>query len=277
MPRLSILQLNTFNFHLPKKIIEFIEKNQPDIITLQEVSTGELNNCEDKKTNFLETIKATFGYDGVFAASQGWVRNDGKVSQCGNAILTKLNILDYSITFQPSLPTYCLYEHNHPYFHIEGNSWEAKNSRYEYAFEQPKNIVTALLQTNSGEIIKVVTTHLTVSYGCMETLQTIEQTRFLLQGIAQSKPIPTILAGDFNIQPQSSSIQSILSSGFKHINNNSTNSLDRTVHSLFQKEPLHKGLNVDYIFTKGFKDGSAEVLDTAGISDHAPVLGWVEL
>jgi endonuclease/exonuclease/phosphatase family metal-dependent hydrolase len=276
--KITILQLNSYNFFLPEKIFEFIKIHQPDLITMQEVTDGGLNGCEDKITNFFEKIKIEFGYNGIYAPKLGWYDENQKVCNWGNAIFSKLPILDYDIQFQPSQPDYLIYEHKHPYFQINGkDSVEKKHIKYGYSFDHPKNIIFATLKTKNGSLFRLVTTHLTVSYECTETKQMLDQSRFLLARLNQKKEMPTIVAGDFNIHRNSLSVGHFLEQNFVCLNSNSVNTLDKKEHVLFQKFPDHNGLNVDYIFAKGFSSGQAEVYDTTRISDHAPLLGWVEI
>jgi len=278
LQKIKILQLNAYDFYLPDKIFSYIKKHQPDIITLQEITDGKLNKCDDKATNFFEKLKTEFGYTGAYAPKFAWQDEEKKPWHWGNAILSKFEILDFDIQFQPSLPDFETFPTDHPYFNIEGpDSLEKKNIRYGYSFDHPQNVIFATLKINQNLTIRVVTTHLTVSYNCTETKQMLDQSRFLLKQLKRRSNLPTIVAGDFNIHPQSLTVKSFLDDDFVWLNEGSKNSLDKKQHVIFNKFPDHEGLNVDYIFAKGFKNGTANVDDLAEISDHAPVLGVLEI
>jgi endonuclease/exonuclease/phosphatase (EEP) superfamily protein YafD len=55
-----------------------------------------------------------------------------------------------------------------------------------------------------------------------------------------------------------------------------TNTLCRSIHPLFQKEPNHAGLGIDHIFTKNISVLSCDVQNVV-ISDHLPLILQFEI
>ena len=92
------------------------------------------------------------------------------------------------------------------------------------------------------------------------------------------KGIPTIVTGDFNVNPQSGAYKTITAAGFEDARTLDANANDvKTYNGFGENEPEM----IDFVFVKyGFKVKSCNTLtdkvDGRYISDHYPVLAELE-
>jgi endonuclease/exonuclease/phosphatase family metal-dependent hydrolase len=268
---MKIIQLNCWNFSYFDEMLTFLKHEKPDIINLQEVSFANPRIDPEGKYDYFEILKNELGMDGIFAPWQEVVLNSGIHHKFGNAFLTKLDIVDYGVFFEPSLGNLQIVTENDPAF---VTTIKDDKSSYYNCFKTPKNYIWATFKYN-GQIIRNLTTHFTVSYGCQETLQIIDQTKSVINFLDNAKPLPTIFTGDLNIHDKSYSI-SLLKNKLDLVNPGLVNTLNPEIHPLFKNEPDNKGLAVDYIFSTGFTTKSC-TCPVITISDHLPVIAELEL
>lgn len=93
------------------------------------------------------------------------------------------------------------------------------------------------------------------------------------------KGIPTIVTGDFNVNPQSGAYKTITQAGFVDARTLDPNANDIKTYNGFDVEPEEM---IDFIFVKyGFKVKSCNTItdkiDGKYVSDHYPVLAELEL
>ena len=268
---MKIVQLNVWHFKYLNELITFLQKEQPDIVNMQEVSSGRFNYCSDSISHPFEVLKKELGMNGKFMPFSGLDNGDGTISDNGNGYLTKFRILDEGCFFEKTLPNYNIYKESDDL--IQTVLFNQKD-KYFNVFEEPKNYVWSVLEDQKGNIIRNLTTHFTVSYGCKETLQMINQTRSVLDYLNNVKDVPTIFSGDLNIHPKSSSVVK-LSEKLDLVNKGVVNTLNKEIHPLFKNE-VSKGLAVDYIFQKGFEVVDWSVPEIT-VSDHLPVIAELEI
>ncbi|MEM1312486.1 MAG: endonuclease/exonuclease/phosphatase family protein [Patescibacteria group bacterium] len=269
---MKIIQLNVWHFKYLQEIIEFLKTEKPNVVNLQEVSSGRFNYCDSFIEQPFELLKKELKLNGVFAPFSGLKSNEGKVSLSGNAFLTDLEIVDSGVFFEPTLPNYTEYTEDHD---LIKTTIQNDKSKYYNVFEEPKNFLWSVLKNKDGIYFRNIVSHFTVSYGCEETLQTIQQTRTLLNFLNNVKDIPVIFAGDLNIHDKSASV-ALLSQHLDLVNKDTSNSLNKVVHPIFSNIPDLQGLRVDYIFQKGFRCKTYHVPEIT-VSDHLPVVAELDL
>jgi|694.fasta_scaffold16772_7 endonuclease/exonuclease/phosphatase family metal-dependent hydrolase len=267
---MKIIQLNAWKFRFLEEMLEFLKKEKPDIINLQEVSSGKFNNHKLDIQEPFEFLKKELKMDGVFAPFTGLKSEDGSFSESGNGFLTNLEILDFGIIFEKTLPPYTIYSDQDD---LIQTTLKNDKSKYYNVFKEPKNLIWCLLKKD-GKYFRNLTTHFTASYGCTETLQTLNQTESVLNYLKYTKNLPTIFSGDLNIHPKSASVE-MLSQNLKMLNSGEQNTLNPLVHPIF-KNSQSKGLKVDYIFQNGFEVVDYKVPDIT-VSDHLPLIAELEM
>ena len=93
------------------------------------------------------------------------------------------------------------------------------------------------------------------------------------------KGIPTIVTGDFNVNPESGAYKTIISAGFEDARSLDANANDVKTYNGFDENPHEM---IDFVFVKyGFKVKSCNTItdkiDGRYVSDHYPVLAELEI
>src|SRR3990167_7286511 len=90
--KLKVIQLNLFKGKFLDSAIEFLKRENPDFITMQEVTAGAVNFYEKKDADLFEILKKELGMTGIF-------HSDIKISgepgaKFGNAVFSRHPILE---------------------------------------------------------------------------------------------------------------------------------------------------------------------------------------
>ena len=266
---MKVIQLNCWKFNYLQEIIGFLKSEKPDIINLQEVSSGKFNKNNFNIWEPFEHLKIELGMDGIFAPFTGLQSEDGTFSEAGNGFLTNLEIVDFGINFEKSLPPYTIYKDSDD---LIQTVLKNDKSKYYNIFREPKNFIWSVLQKD-GKYFRNITTHYTASYNCTETIQMLDQTESIISFLKQTKDLPTIFTGDLNIHPNSASVAK-LKQELTQLSCNEINTLNPKIHPAFSNGNP-EGWKVDYIFEKGFEVKKYSVPQIT-ISDHLPLVVEVE-
>lgn len=65
--KFKIIQVNIYRGKFLDKLVEFLRSEQPDIVTMQEVTGGKVNIWPDQSVDTFQYIKSVLGMDGVVA------------------------------------------------------------------------------------------------------------------------------------------------------------------------------------------------------------------
>jgi endonuclease/exonuclease/phosphatase family metal-dependent hydrolase len=270
---LKLIQLNCFQFTHFDNILTFLLEQNPDIINLQEATTGEVSNFSNGI--YLERLATELGMQIIYNPFTAKESKDGKLDWFGNAILTKFEIIDHGVYWlqenQNKAGVITIEERLKLQEAIKIN----RNLAYPIVFKQPKNLVWTLL-SHEGKIFRNITTHFTATQKCTETLQMIQEAQSIIHFANNVKDLPTFFTGDLNIHQQAGCVE-MLKSQFELVNQGSVNTLCPKHHQIFEPKyqeldpGLKNGLSVDYVFQKGLKINSWEILDVL-VSDHLPIV-----
>ncbi len=248
---MKLIQLNIWHGILLKNALRFLKAEKPDILNLQEVAVS-------RKVDVFSTLKEELGMDGVYARVYGMKTKQHGLVYSGNSVLTRFDILRSRTVFY-DFP-FRTYNDKHPYkqYHnIEG------------ILTEPKNFLSVTLKTPHGTL-RTVSTHLAWSERCAERLLRIQQARKLVASIKGK--MPTVLSGDFNTHPTSTSF-SIINDSFTNLGKGMKNTLNPKRHKLFRDLP--RGIAVDYVLGRGVK-GRARIANV-DVSDHLPLVADIRL
>lgn len=240
------------------KVIKFLKENESDIITLQEVMRGIDTEVFDRYNNSkilkkeLPQYKYQF-FGPVWVAKchikKGIITKDfGGLAEQGNEVFSKYPIIEANNIF---------YHKNYAEFVDVTNFRQTDHGR---AVEQ------VILQVDKKQL-QILNVHGIWNHEKKGDIRTDKQCEFLLKK-ALEKDIPTILVGDFNLNPKSHSIN-IINQQFTNL----INAYDIKTTRPTVRDGLDTGDSVDdYIFVDNkIKVNNFQVLKT-DVSDHYPLL-----
>ena len=240
---LKVLSWNIWHGKYLDKIIEFIKKNDPDIIALQEV------NESDVLENIAKQIAGKLNYKYVFCSAIETDRHETKY-RMGNAILSKFEIAKSNCHFLSSNEMY------------KGN-----------AETEPRVALEATVKID-GQTLRVISVHLAYSPGFRSSEMRNLQVQNLIKLLPGEK---TILMGDFNSHPDGEAVIEV-----SKLMKNTDKNLDKPTWTMYsfdfegfaETKLAHR---IDYIFTSpDVKVQSFKVEDSDG-SDHLPISAALEI
>jgi endonuclease/exonuclease/phosphatase family metal-dependent hydrolase len=242
-----------------KKVAEFLDAQNPDIVALQEVMRHfdeEVFDMYKSKANIEKIIgkklpHAFFGplWITKLFMKDGLVHRDfGGFVEQGNEILSKFPIAVGS---------------NEHYYNNYSTWTDVSKFRKD---DHSRAVLIAELDVD-GKPLRIINLHGLYSEDKLDTARTLHQSEVILE-ILKRKDIPTIIAGDFNLFPNTKSIQMI---------NEKMRNLISEYKIKSTRPDFDDGLDtgnnvVDYIFVNDkIKVNDFKVIDT-DVSDHLPLV-----
>ena len=254
--RLKIVSLNLYEGGLLfDRVLAFLQKENPDIILLQEV-----NNGTDRKLpphfRSLQVLKEAFtGYHASFAPEFLCNYKEGKID-IGNAIFSHYPITNSTVTAL-----------NAPYGEYSSVPVGGDFSKH------PKNIQWCEI-TVHNEPINVFNLHGLWELSGGDTPERLKMSEIILNEV-KGKP-RVILGGDFNIKPKTKTIHAIE----KKLTNVFKNEL-KTTFNVSRKDltrfPGYSSAVVDMIFISNDIKVLEKSCPTIDISDHLPLICELEV
>ena len=250
---LKVIQLNLFKGKFLDSAIEFLKRENPDFITMQEVTAGAVNFYEKKDADLFEILKKELGMTGIF-------HSDIKLSdepsvKFGNAVFSKWPILESKVVPLNYLGPITLSEFK------DTNVW-ARFSRH---------MLDATVDVE-GFRLHVISVHGRRVAPPADDDENVRQARLMAKYIKSLGEKPFIIGGDFNMPPDSEVIR-IVSAVARNlmVGKPISQTLNPRVHELGEK-----GYLVDYIFTSHhFRPTDVSIPDI-DVSDHLPVVVLLE-
>lgn len=242
---MKIVQLNIWGGRLGGQIIDLIKAEDPDIICLQEVVDAK---GDAAMSITLTEIAEKTGFNHVFMSPVFSYKIMNKVAHFGNAILSK-----HPITSEETIFTNLEYQTD---FDFDDHDYNIRNLQH------------AIIDTG-GQKLHVLNHHGHHIHqhkkGDKETLRQMQQ----ISDYIKQLDGPVILTGDFNLAPDSESLQ-ILN---KQLHNQSViHKLETTRTDLtFKKEVC------DFIFTNDAVDLSEFYVAEKVASDHQALVALFSL
>ncbi|OGD95139.1 hypothetical protein A3B52_00425 [Candidatus Curtissbacteria bacterium RIFCSPLOWO2_01_FULL_41_28] len=254
MLKLKVIQINIYKGKYLAQLIDFLNKESPDVITMQEVTVGGFNLTGDLSANLFEILKDKLKLNGVYHGDLELTGSPG--STFGNAVFTKSKIKKSRVVTLKKFKSVTLDE-------LDGRSAN------EIRPQIPRHMLDVLVDAPLGEL-HAISVHGAWTAPPADTKENLRQAKLIKDYLGQlnKNGEPFILGGDLNMPPGTKVIEMIgsvsnnlmLGSGF-------TYSLNPKVHSIAPKNYL-----VDYIFTsEHFKVLSLDVPEVT-VSDHLPVV-----
>ena len=250
--KLKVIQVNIYKGKYLVNLINFLNSQSPDIIFMQEVTSGEVNLNGDH-SNLFEVLKKELGYEGVFYASATIL--DKPDTFQGNAVLTRHTIEKSEVIH--------LNRQSPMTLEVFGNS--------DFFPDFPRSIVEALIDIN-GTRMYGLSCHGAWTAPPKDNDENFRQAKLIANHLKQLD-LPFVLGGDMNMPPETRVIRTIEKSA-KNLMKNSK--IVQTTHPTVHKI-APRGYLVDYIFTSGeFKKISITAPEIL-VSDHLPLVCELEL
>lgn len=180
---IKVLQLNLWMGRLMRLVIPAIERENPDILCLQEAFScpGGAMRYPDKTFNSVELI-TELGYPNVYFSPVCTFNVDGTEVRYGNAIVSRFPIIQTeTVEVNKSLSDTTL---------LPINSGNERNAQY------------ARIELPSGERVSVINHHGYWEPNGMGSAVSVEKMQ-LVKDFAQAKPAPRVVCGDLNVIPES--------------------------------------------------------------------------
>lgn len=252
----KFIQVNIYKGKYLDALLEFLKSENPDFISMQEVTAGAANFYEDKGANLFDLLAKKLDYRGVFHFDTKF--SDAANSFFGNAVFSKWPIVKSQVLELKIFRPVTLFEFNNNVNKV----WE--------------NIARHMLDATValGDLkIHAISIHGRRTAPPVDDAENIRQAKLVATYLRSLKDKPFVVGGDFNM-PSNSQVIKILSKVATNLMENSGigQTLNPKVHELGDK-----GYLVDYIFTsKHFKLLSLKVPQVT-VSDHLPVVAQLEI
>ncbi len=252
MRRLKIIQVNIYKGKYLGDLVKFLKKEDADVVTMQEVTKGDLG-LDGAGADSFNVIKSALGLNGFF--NNDFVIFDMPGSMHGNAVLSKFPIISTGV--------------------IRLNKFDAMNlkdfndqAKFPYF---PRSIAQANLDVNGVEVA-AMSVHGAWTAPPTDTPEVLRQAEMIANHLRSFGNEPFLLGGDFNMPPQMKVIEKINSVAQNFMRGSGIiQTTNPKVHKI-----APRGYLIDYIFaSKHFKLGSIKAPEVL-VSDHLPVVAEVE-
>ncbi len=253
---LKVFQLNLYKGKWLEKAAEFLKAENPDIITLQEVTTNKLNYFDDQNVSLFDELKIRLGIEGVYDCTMQFKNLPG--SCFGNAVFSKFKIKSSSVVSMKDGGEF--------YYDFEKHGDFGKDRPFV-----PRHLIDATLEVDDS-YMHVISVHGAWTAPPSDNEETLRQAGVIANHLRSLGDEPFIMGGDMNM-PQNTKVIGKISKVCKNLMEGSgiKQTLNPRLHYLKSKE-----LAVDYIFTsRHFDLKNIEVLQV-DISDHLPVVAQLE-
>ncbi len=233
------------------KVINFLKLENPDILALQEVYDG---NDEKLPSQFksIKILQANLpGFNFHFAPEQLVKTPYGEINQ-GNAIFSRFPIIKTKTVF----------------FDIPYKTVDFDKDRNDF-YKDPKNL--QLVHLNSKLNLCVANLHGIWGLDGLDNPQRLKMSQAIIREIFDLKKI--ILAGDFNLKPNTQTINNIE----RHLVNIFKGQLTSSFNMKRKSNPGYATAVVDMIFVSRNIKIIEKRCPQVDISDHLPLLCTLEI
>lgn len=260
---MKLIHLNVESFKYFDALVDFLESEKPDILSLVEVTDGSFFGPQwGERRDYVGELSRKFGWNSVFHPTVFRDMIGYKIALWAGVLSRFPLVVENQQYFGEQSPTIV------PNDSISFSD-KPKYERYPYAWKWSLPFLVTKVQTERW-LIRLLTVHFHVSYDCLETLQIWQDAERVVEYLNAHDDMPTILTGDFNIRNESMAVK-IIREKLTQQSESFINTLCRSIHPYFQRIPHGEWLGIDHIFTKNVSVLSCDVRDVA-VSDHLPLV-----
>lgn len=250
--KIKVIQVNIYKGKYLESLLNFLKSQAPDVITMQEVTSG-IVNLNGDNSNLFEVIKRELAYDGVFYTSATIL--DKPDTFQGNAVFTR-----HTIEESDFIP---LNRHSPMTLEVFNNS--------DFFPQFPRSVVEAKIDMN-GLKIYGLSCHGAWTAPPTDTEENWRQAKLIVNHLKGLKS-PFIMGADMNMPPETRVIKTVEKAAKNLVRGSK---IAQTTHPTVHKI-VPRGYLVDYIFTsKEIKKISIEAPEIL-VSDHLPLVAELEL
>jgi|SRR3989344_2484170 len=248
---LKFIQVNIFKGRYLDKLLDFLKLENPDFISMQEVTSDGFNLYKDKNVNLFEILKSRLELNGVY---HGDLKLKGaKNSSFGNAVFARYEIIKERVLVLNKFRSVSLDE-------LDGRG------AFEIRPRIPRHLLDATVDFN-GRQIHILSWHGAWIAPPQDTTETLRQAKIVAKYL-ESINSPFILGCDMNAVTQSKTVGVInevasnlmMNSGVLYTTNTK-------IHII-----APRGFLVDYVFTSQHFKLTKLTVPQITVSDHLPVI-----
>lgn len=258
------LQLNTGNLEQPDSIAEYFLEKDIHVASLQEIVAGYDNHSE------LKPLLESKGYHYIESVSFYY---DETKSSLGNAIVSRYPIIDYttmyfnSADYRPKrISEADIIGKNLIDFNTVNESPTSRGLKH--AIKSQSVLIALIYIPELDKNLRVYSIQYNVSSWATETEQMYNHTQLIKSHFDYSAEMPTIMAGDFNVQANSFSIE-LLGNSLTCHTKGLINTLSDSHRALDKDFP--GGLAVDHVFSANIEH-QATSTEQINFSDHKSLI-----
>lgn len=273
---LKIIQVNVYMGKYLRDLVDFLNREKPDIVTMEEVTTEKFNLWRDHTISLFDLICKETGLKGVYDPVVTLRGNSS--STLGNAVISRFDTVKKEVIVLKKFRPITVEEFRDP--------------KFVHLFPKEERHLLDLCLSVAGRNFHVICWHGAWVMNAEDSLESLRQAKIVANHLKIIKE-PFILGCDLNVGPKTRTVDLInreannlvfSSKGKNIVSKVSKNwvlesKIKRTTHPVVHKTVgiLPDGLLVDYIFTsKHFKLKSIEAPEVL-VSDHLPLVANLEL
>ncbi len=252
--KLKFIQVNIYKGKYLDELVDFINNEKPDFVSMQEVTVGGFNFYSDKSANLFDVLRERLGMDGRFHGDLQLAGESGSVF--GNAVFSKWPILGSRIVelkkFRP----------------VTIDELDSQQSTVRELID--RHLLDCEVDFN-GKNMHILSWHGAWTAPPQDTDETWRQANLVYNHL-KSVDRPFILGGDLNAIPEGKTvnlIEQVANNLMKGANVSETTNLE--IHKI---APM--GFLVDYIFTSPDIKCLKVTVPKITVSDHLPVVAELE-
>lgn len=246
----KVVSLNIWHGNVFDSAIEFLNKEDPDVILLQEVYDGKDENLPRVFRTFSVLKQELPSYNAVFGAGFCDITPLGEI-ESGNAIFSKFKILETENIF-----------FDEPY-----RTFDAE-SQTDFS-HNPQTILLSKLENNGIEI-NVGSVHGIWGFDGRDNPRRLEMATTIVKSVKGKKNV--VVAGDFNVNPDTQTSRIIE----KELVSVFGTTLTKTF-SLKHKPEEFKSVVVDLMFVSQNINVVEKDCPDIDVSDHLPLISTLEV
>lgn len=251
--KIKILTLNIWGGEFLERVVDFIRKESPDVTLLQEVYSGTGNLDSKYQSLYVLQAKLHYAYY-AFEPSLIDVRSIGNILW-GNAILSRFPIRNQRSIF-----------FDIPFGEVSLEKTYLQN-RTQFI---PMNILGTNIKISNKDI-STYSVHGIWGFDGEDNQRRLKMSKIIVDEIKDKENV--ILAGDFNVQPNTKTVGNIE----KHLQNVFKNDLVSTFNMKHKSFPTYAATVVDMIFVSKHFNVISHNMPDVDVSDHMPLVCELEV
>lgn len=252
----KVIQINVWKGTLLPALVPWLIAEAPDIITAQELSSGNENGCPDKTLDLYSHLRAQLRMNGAMA-------KDWSILGHPNDYFAKGVYAKGEIVKQEVIPLKI------------GDTISPEVRRRSYP-SAPRSLLDCTVMFQ-GRLLHVLSVHGAWTESPVDTPEKIRQANIMVDHIRRLGDAPFIYGGDFNMTPETRTIQ-MLAAVAHNIVTAPPSTITRTTHPTIHKTASFKpqGVLCDHIFVSPHFTAIAVDAPVVPVSDHLPVRATLE-